>query len=63
MVHIKQPILTNRDLDILRHIDYKGFRTKTLDMTFARERGCRGYGRLAISRLCEEAEAGSWKQL
>ena len=34
MVHIRQPVLTNRDIDILKHITYKGFRTKILDMTF-----------------------------
>ncbi len=54
MVHMKQPILTNRDIDILRHIDYKGFRTKTLDMTFDVKEGAVGM-ELAIKRLCEEA--------
>ncbi|MFR9619713.1 MAG: glutamate synthase large subunit [Rikenellaceae bacterium] len=55
MVHIKQPVLTNRDIDILRHIDYKGFRTKTLDMTFDAVDGAEGM-RAAIDRLCAEAE-------
>ncbi|MFI3319192.1 MAG: glutamate synthase large subunit [Rikenellaceae bacterium] len=55
MVHIKQPILTNRDIDILRHIDYKGFHTKTLDMTFPVEEGAEGMQK-AIGRLCAEAE-------
>lgn len=56
MVHIKQPILTNRDIDILRHIDYKGFRTRTLDMTFPITEGAAGM-ESAIERLCNEAEA------
>ncbi|MFR9651149.1 MAG: glutamate synthase large subunit [Rikenellaceae bacterium] len=55
MVHIKQPILTNRDIDILRHIDYKGFRTKTLDMTFAVNDGAAGL-EAGVKRLCKEAE-------
>ncbi len=55
MVHIKQPILTNRDIDILRHIDYKGFRTKSLDMTFDVAEGAAGM-KEAIDRLCKEAE-------
>ncbi|MFI3302003.1 MAG: glutamate synthase large subunit [Rikenellaceae bacterium] len=54
MVHMKQPILTNRDIDILRHIDYKGFRTKTLDMTFEAKEGAAGMT-AAIDRLCKEA--------
>lgn len=56
MVNIKQPILTNRDIDILRHIDYKGFRTKTLDMTFNLSEGSKGL-EAALARLCREAEA------
>lgn len=56
MVHIEQPILTNRDIDILRHIDYKGFRTKTLDMTFEVSMGAKGMHE-AVEKLCHEAEA------
>lgn len=55
MLHIKQPILTNRDIDILRHIDYKGFRTKTLDMTFLVATRVTGLEN-AVKRLCTEAE-------
>ena len=55
MVHIKQPVLTNRDVDILRHIDYKGFRTKTLDMTFPVGEGTKGVVE-AVERMCHEAE-------
>ncbi|MDR0941622.1 MAG: glutamate synthase large subunit [Bacteroidales bacterium] len=54
-IHIKQPILTNRDMDILRHIDYKGFRTKTLAMTFPIAEGAKGMAK-AVERLCQEAE-------
>ena len=55
MVHMKQPVLTNRDIDILRHIDYKGFRTKTLDTTFLISEGAKGMER-RIDQLCLEAE-------
>lgn len=55
MVHIKQPVLTNRDIDILRHIDYKGFHTLTLDMTFPVCEGAAGM-EASIGRLCREAE-------
>ncbi len=55
MVHVKQPILTNRDLDILQNIDYKGFRTKTLDMTFAVKEGAAGLEK-RVKELCREAE-------
>ncbi|MFI3327818.1 MAG: glutamate synthase large subunit [Rikenellaceae bacterium] len=54
MVHMKQPILTNRDIDILRHIDYKGFKTKTLEMTFEAKLGAEGMKK-AVERLCKEA--------
>lgn len=56
MVHIKQPVLTNRDIDILRHIDYKGFRTLSLDMTFPVAEGAAGM-EATVERLCREAEA------
>ena len=62
MVHIKQPVLTNRDIDILRHIKYKGFRTKMLDMTFPIDTVAdiqRSPSRQlaeAVERLCTEAE-------
>lgn len=55
MVHIKQPVLTNRDIDILRNIDYKGFRTKTLEMVFPVKDGYCGLEK-AVKKLCEEAE-------
>lgn len=33
MVKMNNPILTNRDLDILRNLKYKGFRTLSIDLT------------------------------
>ena len=31
---MSSPIISDRDLDILRHLEYKGFRTITLPMLF-----------------------------
>ncbi|MFR9650180.1 MAG: glutamate synthase large subunit [Rikenellaceae bacterium] len=55
MVHIKQPVLTNRDVDILRHINYKGFSTKTIDITYPVAEGAKGL-EAAIERIQTEAE-------
>ena len=42
MVRLPQPILTNRQLDILCNIRYKGFNTVKLPMTFESARGAQG---------------------
>lgn len=55
MVNIKSPVITNADLDILRNLRYKGFRTKTLSMTFDLNSGAQGLAE-GIDRLCAEAE-------
>lgn len=51
MVKMSNPILTNKELDLLRNLQYKGFRTIDIDLTFpigadlAEE----------VSRVCQEA--------
>ncbi|MGN0186989.1 MAG: glutamate synthase large subunit, partial [Paludibacteraceae bacterium] len=55
VVELKSPIITNTELDILKNIAYKGFRTLTLDMVFPAAEGAAGMSR-AIERLCNEAE-------
>ena len=55
MVKIKSPILTNTEIDILRNLRYKGFRTETLTMLFDVEEGAQGITK-ALTRLCQEAE-------
>jgi glutamate synthase (NADPH/NADH) large chain len=55
MVELKRPILTNRELDLLCNLRYKGFNTRKLSMTFAVKDGHEGL-RKGIQRLCEEAE-------
>lgn len=55
MVELKRPILTNQELDILCNLQYKGFNTRKLAMTFPVDEGADGLAK-AISRLCDEAE-------
>jgi glutamate synthase (NADPH/NADH) large chain len=53
-----QPVLTNQDLERIRHIEYSvgsAFRTRTLDMAYPASEGAEGMGP-ALERLCESAE-------
>ena len=57
-LEVRQPILTNDDLEKIRcigHIEDR-FDTKTLDMTYPAERGAAGMAD-ALERLCDRAEA------
>ncbi len=55
MVELKRPILTNRELDLLCNLRYKGFNTRKLPMFFAVKDGHAGLS-AGIKHLCEEAE-------
>lgn len=55
MVLLKRPIISNRELDLLCHLRYKGFDACRLDMTFPIEDGAEGLEK-GVQRLCEEAE-------
>jgi glutamate synthase (NADPH/NADH) large chain len=57
-LEVRQPILTNEDLEKIRCIGHleDSFDTKTLDITYAAQRGAEGM-RGALNRLCERAEA------
>ncbi len=55
MVRLPQPILTNRQLDILCNIRYKGFNTVKLPMTFEPAKGAEGL-KEALDNLCHLAE-------
>ncbi len=58
-LEVRQPILTNADLEKIRaidDIDDNHFQSKTLDITYGTERGAAGLGD-ALARLCERAEA------
>ncbi|KOR27630.1 hypothetical protein TI03_06495, partial [Achromatium sp. WMS1] len=55
---VKQPILTNADLERIRHIEHNArgaFRTQTLDITYPEMDGAKGM-ETAIERLCSNAE-------
>ena len=57
-LEVRQPILTNEDLEKIRCIGYSEdrFDTKTLDITYSAAEGAAGM-RGALDRLCERAEA------
>ncbi len=57
-LEVRQPILTNGDLEKIRSIGHTEdrFDTKTLDFTYAVERGAEGMPEI-LDRLCERAEA------
>ncbi|TVQ86649.1 MAG: glutamate synthase large subunit, partial [Chromatiaceae bacterium] len=53
-----QPVLTNQDLERIRHIEYSfggAFRTRTLDMVYPATEGAAGMAP-ALERLCQQAE-------
>nr|WP_245511126.1 glutamate synthase large subunit [Martelella mediterranea] len=57
-LEVRQPILTNADLEKIRSIGHTEdrFDTKTLDITYDAEEGVEGMSSM-IDRLCERAEA------
>lgn len=57
-LEVRQPILTNEDLEKIRSIGFmeERFDTRTLDITYASEKGAAGMAD-ALDRLCERAEA------
>lgn len=52
---ISHPILTNAELAKIAAMDHLGWKTKRIDITFARDEGKAGLT-AAISRICREAE-------
>ncbi len=55
VVKLPSPVLTNRDLDILRNLRYKGFHTLTLPMLFDPAGGAEALEE-AVDELCRRAE-------
>lgn len=55
MVRLPHPILTNRQLDILCNIRYKGFKTVKLPILFKVDEGADGLQK-ALAELCRSAE-------
>ncbi|MDO5853203.1 MAG: glutamate synthase large subunit [Thermoplasmata archaeon] len=55
VVKARHPVITNRELDLLRNLRYRGFEAVTLDTTFPAT-GEPGVLGAEIDRLCREAE-------
>ena len=53
---IPHPILTNDELAAIGQMDHRGWRTKTIDITFPRSTGTGGLTD-ALDRICSQAEA------
>ncbi len=54
-LQLPHPILSNEQLAVLKHMDHRGWKTKTLDTTWMRSEG-KGGMVAAIKRVCAEAE-------
>ena len=55
VVELLSPIISNVDLDNLKNLSYKGFRTITIDMTYPVKEGAEGLEN-AIKKLYQEVE-------
>ncbi|VAW70320.1 Glutamate synthase [NADPH] large chain [hydrothermal vent metagenome] len=51
---VPHPILTNEELAALKHIDFRGWTSATIDITYAISEGTGGL-ETAITRICDEA--------
>ena len=54
-LRLRHPILTNEELAAIKYMDHRGWRSKTIDITFDRYEGAGEMSR-AINRVCLEAE-------
>ncbi|MFM8261893.1 MAG: glutamate synthase large subunit [Pirellula sp.] len=52
---IHHPILTNEELGALKHMDIRGWKTATIDITFDRSEGKAGL-QATLDRICAQAE-------
>jgi len=52
---VPHPILTNEELAAIQHMDHRGWRCGTIDITFPRAAGEQGM-LAALDRICDEAE-------
>ncbi len=53
-IHISQPVLLNEDLQKIRNLEQKGYRTKTIDIVFSADKAP-GSLLQALNRVCREA--------
>ncbi len=54
-LRVEHPILTNEELAALKHINHRGWTSRTIDITFPRTEGKAGL-RAGLDRVCREAE-------
>jgi glutamate synthase (NADPH/NADH) large chain len=54
-LRMRHPILTNGELEAIKSMDFRGWRSRTIDTCFDRNGG-RGSLAKALDRICEEAE-------
>ena len=54
-LRLRHPILTNEEMQSLKSLDHRGWRTATIDITFARNDAPGALVR-ALDRICDEAE-------
>ncbi len=54
-LQIPHPIITNEELAALKHIDYRGWTSQTIDITYDISEGETGLTK-ALDRICNEAE-------
>ena len=52
---IEHPILSNEQLAAIKHMDHRGWKTKTIDITWPKSEGSTGLTS-ALDRICNEAE-------
>ncbi len=54
-LRVPHPILTNEETAALKHLDYRGWKSRTIDITWDREEGEAGM-LAALDRICKQAE-------
>ena len=54
-IRLRHPILTNAEMKAIKAMDHRGWKSKTIDITFARNSAPGGYVE-ALERVCQEAE-------
>ncbi|NOY67112.1 MAG: glutamate synthase large subunit, partial [Gammaproteobacteria bacterium] len=52
-LQVPHPILTNEELAALKHMDHRGWKTKTIDITFEKSEGAAGLSK-TLDRICTE---------
>ncbi len=54
-LRVPHPILTNEELAALKHLNHRGWRTMTIDITFDRAAGAKGHAD-CLDEICQQAE-------